>query len=424
MERPSSFSVLLLAAFLALGLAASCTRGQTPRPNRLNTLLTNELSDTSSLHPMDKEIETFLQRWCMKGASLAVMRGDSLLYAKGYGWADEEKGIKMSPGTLLRVASVSKLVTATGIMVLKERGLLDLEDKVFGPEGILNDECYTSAIRDKRYFRITVDNLLRHEGGFTVRGGDPLFSTREIMRRFNLDTPPDSRTLVSKLLTRPLKYLPGSSSEYSNLGYLLLSMIIEKITGEPYEDWMQDNVLRPAGCRDFHIAHNYYDKRYKGEARYYVQANDPEVPEYNGSDKMVTRCYGGNDIRALSGAGAWVTSVPELALLVASIDGRPHVPDILTMASVREMTRYYDDSTWSLGWSSTRPNQGWIRTGTLSGTSALIYYFPDGECWIIVTNTSSWKGPRFARNTKSLLRNLHQKYSRAMPERDFFYDSI
>ena len=158
MERPSSFSVLLLAAFLALGLAASCTRGQTPRPNRLNTLLTNELSDTSSLHPMDKEIETFLQRWCMKGASLAVMRGDSLLYAKGYGWADEEKGIKMSPGTLLRVASVSKLVTATGIMVLKERGLLDLEDKVFGPEGILNDECYTSAIRDKRYFRITVDN--------------------------------------------------------------------------------------------------------------------------------------------------------------------------------------------------------------------------------------------------------------------------
>ena len=183
-------------------------------------------------------------------------------------------------------------------------------------------------------------------------------------------------------------------------------------------------MLRPAGCRDFHIAHNYYDKRYKGEARYYVQANDPEVPEYNGSDKMVTRCYGGNDIRALSGAGAWVTSVPELALLVASIDGRPHVPDILTMASVREMTRYYDDSTWSLGWSSTRPNQGWIRTGTLSGTSALIYYFPDGECWVMITNTGHWTGFRFNFTLDKLIDRLRAEYSSKMPKRDLFHKKL
>lgn len=409
--------LLLLLAFYSCG-----QRTEKRRPADLNKILTNELSDTSALHRMDKEIRVFMQRWNLKGLSLAVMRRDSLLYAKGYGWADEEKQVEMAPGTLMRLASVSKLITAVGIMTLVEQGSLHLEDKVFGPEGILNDEVFTNAIKDKKYFRITVENLLRHEAGFSVRGGDPLFSTREVMSRFSLDGPPDHETLVRCLLSRPLRYVPGSTQEYSNLGYLLLSMVIEKITGTEYEEWMQKNVLKKAGCKDFHIAQNYYAKRFKGESRYYVQPNDEPVPEYNGSGKEVIRCYGGNDIRALSGAGAWVASVPELARFVASIDGRPSVPDILSASSVGEMTRYYDDSTYSLGWNDTRPDKGWTRTGTFSGTSALVWNFPDGECWLLVTNTSTWKGPRFARNTKALFQTLRQKYSSKLPARDFFWE--
>ncbi len=61
------------------------------------------------------------------------MRNDSLLFAKGYGEADTDK--KMGPGNILRMASVSKLVTAVGIMVLQERGLLSIKDHVFGPDG-------------------------------------------------------------------------------------------------------------------------------------------------------------------------------------------------------------------------------------------------------------------------------------------------
>ena len=57
-------------------------------------------------------------------------------------------------------------------------------------------------------------------------------------------------------------------------------MIIEKLTGEEYEKWMQKNLLEPAGCVDMHLAHNYYKNRYPNEVRYYMQDNDPLVPEY------------------------------------------------------------------------------------------------------------------------------------------------
>lgn len=103
-----------------------------PEPVCLNEILSNELSDTSSLSGLDARIASYMRQWCLRGASLAIMRGDSLLYAKGYGWADEEAGVKMAPTNIMRVASVSKLLTATGIMMLQERGKLTLADTVFG----------------------------------------------------------------------------------------------------------------------------------------------------------------------------------------------------------------------------------------------------------------------------------------------------
>lgn len=391
-------------------------------PNDLNTFLTNELSDTTDLARMDKDIERYMSQWNLLGVSLSIMRNDSLMYSKGYGWADKEENVRMSPGTILRVASVSKLVTATGIMLLKERGQISLDDKVFGPDGILCDSAYTKAIKDKRFFDITVEQLLRHQGGFTTAGGDPLFSTVALMKRNKLTEVPDHRTLLLCELQRKLVFAPGTSQSYSNLGYLILSMIIEEITGEDYEDWMQENVLKPAACNDFHIASNYYKDKRRNETRYYMQSNDEPVAEYNGSGKQVIRCYGGNDITALSGAGAWTASSAELARFVASIDGRPEVPDIISEESVREMTRFIDKDTYSLGWLDTKEDGEWTRTGTLSGTSALIKYYPDGECWIFISNTSTWKGPSFTSYTADLFKTCRTRYSDKIPVRDFFWE--
>ena len=133
--------------------------------------------------------------------------------------------------------------------------------------------------------------LLRHEAGLSIRRGDPLFTTRDLMHIYHLKKAPDSRELVRIAVQRRLGYVPGKSYEYSNLGYLLLSMIIERKGGEPYEQWIQDNVLSPAGCEDMHLAYNYYKDKYPNEVRYYMQDNDPLVPEYNNSGDSVARFY-------------------------------------------------------------------------------------------------------------------------------------
>ncbi len=411
----------LAAGLLSLLLILACGQRKGPDTPQLNRLLTNEMSEVPELQKMDRELERFMQRWNIRGLSLCVMRNDSLLYAKGYGWADKEKELRMEPGNILRVASVSKLITAAGIMKLCEQGRLHLDDPVFGSDGILRDSVFTAAIRDKNYYKITVEQLLRHEAGFSVRGGDPLFNTPAIIQAYGLDGPPDARTLVRLMLRRRLRFQPGSGHEYSNFSYLLLSLIIEQVTGETYEQWMQENVLRPAGCHDFHLAGNYYKDRHKGEVRYYMQDNDEPVPEYNGSGREVIRCYGGNDIRGLQGAGAWVASTPELALFIASIDGRDGIPDILSRRSVQAMTEHKDENRFGLGWNETDPAKGLIRTGSLSGTGALIHYYADGTCWILVTNTGTWKGPRFARYTKELCRRLKTSYGGSFPKRNLFF---
>ena len=421
--RAISAVAIFIAAVLVLSTMHGCRSEKEPQkiPRNLNETLTNEMSDTSSLAKMDKAIENYMVQWGLRGASLSIMKNDSLVYAKGYGWADQEEEMYMRPGNIMRIASVSKLLTATGIMVLKEQGKLTLEDTVFGPEGILDNPEFTAAIKDTGYFRINIEHLLRHQAGFRTGVGDPMFNTLTIMQQNHLSEAPDHDTLVKCVIKRRLGFRPGSSQDYSNFGYMLLSMIIEKISGEDYETWMQENVLAPAGCTDMHIGGNYYRDRRDNEVKHYVHSKDELVEDFNNSGRMVVRCYGGSDFNALSGAGAWTASTPELARFVASIDGRPEVPDIISEESVREMTRYIDDNTYSLGWNDTREDGTWTRTGTLSCTSALVKYYPDGECWIFVTNTGTWKGPRFTKYTSSLFNRLREKYSPVLPERDFFY---
>lgn len=245
-----------------------------------------------------------------------------------------------------------------------------------------------------------------------------MFTTRDIMNIYRLEEAPDQETLVRLMLQRRLGYKPGTSRQYSNFGYLLLSMIIEKQGGEDYEKWMKKNLLEPSGCVDMHLAHNYYKNRYPNEVRYYMQDNDPLVPEFNNSGDSVVRCYGGSNVRGLSGAGAWVASTPELARFVASIDGRSGVPDILSKKSVHAMTAWHEKHKYALGWNEVK--KGWIRTGSLAGTNAIVHYFPDGECWILVTNTHNWKGPRFSRTVRNFIVQCKSRYSAKMPKRNLF----
>ena len=368
----------------------------------LNGYLTNALS---TLPEMDAVVDSFMNFWSLRGVSLAVMRNDSLLYAHGYGKADAST--PMTPGTTLRLASVSKLLTAIGIMRLQEKGLVYLDSPVFGPYGVL--KRYDSYIKDEDYYLITVEHLLRHQAGFTSRGGDPVFS------------PYTSReALLQKQLGRHLAYEPGTSQEYSNLGFLLLSLIIEEVSGKPYEQFMQEEVFSPALCRGFRLAGNYLADRHPGETRYYMHPEATLTASFDGRYAAVEKCYGGNDVRGSLGAGGWTGSAAELARMVACIDGHGPLEDILVPFSVRQMTDYYDADTFSLGWNDTKPTGEWTRSGSFSGTQALVKTFPDGECWVFIANTSTWRGSRFAYNIAALFENLRCRFSAQLPVRDLF----
>lgn len=387
----------------------------------LNDTLTNSMSDSPQLEDMENKIKRYLLRWEINGAQIAVTRNDSLLYVKGFGWADMEKKQEMQPFNIMRLASVSKLLTAVGVMRLAEVGTLKLSDHVFGPKGILNDTAFTNAIKDQRYLDITVEQLLRHKAGFTTGAGDPMFSTRYIMMQNRLTTPPDNNTLMKILLKRRLGFTPGTAKRYSNVGYTLLSMIIEKKTRMSYEDYMRRFVFEPAGCYDFHIAGSYEKDRRRNEVKYYMHKGSEPVYEYNNSGRMVEKCYGENDIPNLKGAGAWCASAAELSRLVASIDLLPGVKDILSKKSVEFMTREMPDHDFSIGWNFCPKGRPWIRTGSLSGTSALVLRYPDGECWILITNTSTWKGHGFSNDTMRLFERLRQENRDKFPKRNLFF---
>lgn len=381
--------------------------------------LSNKASDYPALSKMDREIERFIGRWNIKGLSLAVTRNDSLLYAKGYGWADKEKGEEMTPTKIMRLASASKLVTAIAIMRLVEEGKLKLDSKVFGQKGILNDTAYSNAIKDPRLFDITVDNLLQHKGGFGMGAGDPMFNTKDIISSKHLDAPPTNEELTQIVLGRKIAFTPGQGFRYSNFGYMLLSLVIERVTGKSYWDFVTEEVLHPAGCYGFRPATNYYAERNENEVRYYGP-DTVQVEEYNGSGRMVERVYGGSNVNGLLGAGGWCASASDLARLVAATDKYPHVSNIISNESIDSLTAYAKEGKISRGWSEIDEQGKWRRTGTLSSTHTLIERFPNGECWVMITNSGVWTGHNFSHDMTKLISNLRARYSQLFPRRDLW----
>lgn len=383
----------------------------------VNQVTNNSDSDLPETQRFDRIIEKFMNKWEIKGASFALMKDNRLIYCKGYGLADAEAQIPTDVKHVFRVASVSKLITAVGIMKLVEARKLRLNDQVFGEQGILNDSCFLN-IKDPRSKKITVEQLLRHQGGYSITYGDPMFCPLDIARNMNVEAPVDLNTMIQFVLSRPLGYTPGEGTRYSNIGYGILSKVIEKVTGKGYEEYIRKQILKPAGCSDMFLGHNLDTDHFPNEVKYYEVSNAELIPACDGSGKMVYRSNGGNNIEELYGAGGWVASPAELLRFLAAIDGNPEVKDILRPETIRYMTQSMPN-TMPIGWIETNTDGEWTRTGTLAGTSALMKKQRDGYSWIFVTNTSSWKGSRFPHYINAMMQNAMSTVSH-WPERNLF----
>ena len=388
----------------------------------INHILSDTLSDIPEAEKMDRQIEQFMRQWEINGASLAIMKDEKLIYAKGYGWADKEREEKVEVKHIFRIASVSKLITAVGIMKLSEEGRLSLSDKPFSNGGVMDLPQFGDIIKDKQMRNITIEHLLRHQAGFSLGNGDPMFNIPLITQKLGLDTTATNDDIIAYSLSRRLGFAPGTSTTYSNLGYVILSRIIEIISGNSYEEYIRANILHPAGVYDMHIAKNLYEERYENEVKYYEPQDSEPIYAYNRHDTLLPRSYGGNNIEGLLGAGAWVASPGEILKFVTTIDGKDNIPDILSPESI-ELMNSTSTSMLPIGWSkSIKGNRS--RTGALSGSSAILKYNEDGYSWFFVTNTSSWRGSKFPTYIESLFLKTLPKVSEWPQHNLFDIDSL
>lgn len=386
-----------------------------------NVRLTNANSSGLEFDGCENTINSFLHKWTIAGASVAIARDGKLVYAKGFGFADKEAGIETQPYSKFRIASISKLVTAVAIMKLQEEGKLSLDDKVFGPDGIMNDSCYCYP-RDKRVFDITVAHLLSHEGGWSQQWGDQMFMPQVVASQMKTSLPVDTKTIVRFALSKRLYFTPGTGRSYSNLGYSILGLVIEKISGMPYDEYCRKEIFEPLGIYDMVSAKNMPDQKAPFEVTYYEPAGMPMRPSIYGTGEMVPVTYGGNDIESLGGAGGWLATAPDLMRLLLAVDGFSYNEDLLSEQSIRFMTDL-NNRFAPVGWKTTLIDGNWIRTGSFSGTAGMIKRQPDGISWVVLLNSSAWNGPEIHSYINRMMSKVLSQVQE-WPDYDLFDNSL
>jgi len=365
-------------------------------------LLDNRFSDFEGSQNIDREVQAFLKKWKIEGASLAVTKNERLVYAKGFGTANSETGEEVKPGHLFRIASVSKLITAVAVMKLYEEGKLDLDETVFGPDGILNDSVYLSY-KDPRVEEISIRHLLNHTAGWSRYAGDPMFSPLYIARKMHVPAPANMEQILQFTLERNLNNNPGTRYSYSNLGYGILGLVIEEKSGMPYQDYVVMNLLKPLDIHDMHIGKSYYYEKYPNEVRYHSSGGRMTTYNMDGSGETVPIFYGGNYMELLGPAGGWVASAPELIKFLTAVDGFEEQPDILAKESIAMMSDPSIAGKGLYGWRGSDKYGTWWRTGYLTGSSALMVRQNDGINWVIMMNTSTYKDSRIHRYTSRMM---------------------
>lgn len=305
---------------------------------------------------------TFLEQFKAPGLSVAIARHGRLVYQEGFGFADLEKREKLTPRHAFRIASVSKPITSVGIFSMIEQGQLQLQDVVFGPKGILGTDYGMPP--SETLSAITVHHLLTHTcGGWGNAKRDPMFLNPKMNHR---------ELIAWTLKNLPLEHTPGTHYEYSNFGYCLLGRIIEKVSGMPYAESVQQHVLKKCGVDSMRIAGNTMIERAEHEVVYYGQ--NKENP------------YSMN-IRRMDAHGGWMGTPTDLVKFAIHVDGFENTPDILRADTLKTMTtpsRVH--ANYACGWVVNKSENRW-HNGSIPGVMTILVRTASGLCWAAFANT-------------------------------------
>jgi len=330
----------LLALALALGCAAAAS-AQAPA-----TL------DLARIEQLIQSHKDFM-------GTVLLARGSDVLFNKGYGSANLEWAIPDAPSVKFRLGSVTKQFTAAAILLLEERGKLNINDPVkkYMPDA--------PAAWDK----VTIFHLLTHTSGIPSFTGFPDYPSTEATA-----TTPEK--LVARFRDKPLEFQPGEKWNYSNSGYVLLGYLLEKVSGQTYSDFVQQNIFKPLGMND-----SGYDSNSEiilHRASGYVPG--PHGPLNSGYIHMTIPFS----------AGSLYSTTEDLLRWEQGLFGGK----ILSSASLQKMiTPFKNDYALGVGVQTENGRQKVSHGGGIEGFNTSLAYFPADKLTVVVLSNINGGAP-------------------------------
>lgn len=265
------------------------------------------------------------------GGAVLIMKNDSTIFSRGYGLADLKTKEQITPKTLFNLGSISKTFVANGILLLQQNGKLSVEDNLVK---------YFPDFKNKQIGeKIKIKHLLTHTSGLPDNrevGKDTVFYL----------TAKDAENWAPELKVDSLEFEPGTNYHYSNPAYNGLALIIEKVSGQKWQDFIRENIFMPSGMTTSTITDGPHPS--SGVAHCYVEIQD----------KWTEDDYNEEPTFAAAGNGGVWSSIEELALYEKAIRSAKFLNEASITESqtpkndfpVRDLSSL-ENQDWNLGWS-------------------------------------------------------------------------
>jgi CubicO group peptidase (beta-lactamase class C family) len=312
-----------------------------------------------NLPRMEQIIQSFVAKKQFMGAVL-VARGNDILLDKGYGFADVEWDVPDSPKTKFRLGSITKQFTAASILLLQERGKLNVNDPVkkYMPDA------------PTAWDHITIFNLLTHTSGIPNFTSFPNYASLEPF-------PETPEQLVALFRDKPLDFQPGEKWNYSNSGYILLGYLIEKLSGESYAEFVQENIFKPLGMKD---------SGYDSNSAIVQNRASGYTPSPNG---LMNAGYVNMTIPFSAGA-LYSTTDDSLRWEQGLFGGK-----LLSPASLKQMTTpFKHDYAFGLQVHTVDGHEVIDHGGGIEGFNTMLAYYPEDNLTVVVLGNVNGTAPQ------------------------------
>jgi CubicO group peptidase (beta-lactamase class C family) len=300
-----------------------------------------------------------------RGAVLVGIDG-KIVFEKAYGLGDEEWSASSTPDTKFRIASLSKQFTAACILLLQERGQLNVHDRM---------SRYLSGL-PVAWQAITIHQLLTHTSGI------PDYTNSSESPRIHR-TGATPQQMIGLVADKPLDFAPGSNWSYSNTGYILLGMIVEKVSGQSYADFLKTNIFEPLGMKDsgYDRARNILKERASG-----YEIIDGHVANADFTDMSVPFSAGGI-YSTVEDMYRWNEALTEAGKLLSA--------DSLKQMFTEYPEAAHEGQHYGYGVVISRLKFGrllYYHGGGVEGFSSSLQRYPnDRVCIVILSNLASYK---------------------------------